>query len=521
LGRKFYDDDPLIAEPPPRAVEKAASRKLSDYYDIVSHILATPGARQTPRKPIPAEGINTMGDPMEGAWWERRHYWKRMSLAELKRGPGSERGPATDGKWTVVGAKTEGITPGFVILDRHKRRYFVKFDPPSNPEMATGADQIASKLFYALGYHVPENYIVYFSPDMLQLGEDVIVEDRVGRKRAMTGRDLAEILLRVHKGEDGRYRATASLALPGKPIGPYRYFGTRADDPNDVVPHEHRRDLRGMHLACAWIDHDDSRSINTLDVLTDGPRGRYIKHYQLDFGSTLGSGSDKVNSPRSGGEYLFAWKEAAVQLATLGLAVPHWARARFPELSAVGRFESAVFDPERWVPEYPNPAFRNRLPDDDFWMARQIVNLRDDEIRAVVATAEYSNPQAAEWVAKCLIERRDKIGRAALAKVLPLDRFELSDGRLKWMDVAAAHGMGAAPGVTVRWEAFDNERETGTTIPEQTSAKLPRMNSDGYWRAVLQSPSRPEQVVKVYVRKRGDALEVVGVERKWQSRARF
>jgi hypothetical protein len=195
-----------------------------------------------------------------------------------------------------------------------------------------------SKVFHALGYHVPENHVVYFRPDLLELGPDVAVEDKQGHKHRMTSRDLSEILMRVYQQPDGRYRATASLAVQGKPVGPYRYFGTRSDDPNDTVLHEHRRDLRAMHLACAFIDHDDSRSINTLDVVADGASGKYVKHYQLDFGSTLGSASDKVNSPRSGGEYLFGWKQAGVQLVALGLAVPSWARARYPDLEAVSRF---------------------------------------------------------------------------------------------------------------------------------------------------------------------------------------
>lgn len=514
-GRKFYDDDPLIQEPPPRPVRNAASRKVSDYHDILWLTLATPGEKQRHGALIPAQGINTLGDPMEGAWWERRHYWRRMTLAELQRGSGQDAAPAMDGPWTVVSAKTEGITPGFVVLDRHKRRYFVKFDPPSHPEMATGADQIALKIFYALGYHVPENYIVYFRPETLQLGEDVTVEDRLGNRRKMTQRDLSEILLRVHKGSDGRYRATASLALPGKPIGPYRYFGVRSDDPNDTVPHEHRRDLRGMHLACALVNHDDSRSVNTLDVLADGPSGKFVKHYQLDFGSTLGSASEKINSPRSGGEYLFGWRQAGVQLLTLGLAVPHWARASYPKLAAVGRFESAMFDPDRWVPEYPNPAFLNSLPDDEFWMARQIVNLRDEEIRAIVKTAQYTDPRAAEWVANCLIERRDKIGRAAFGKVLPLDRFELRDGRLEWVDLAAAYGLGTAPEIGVGWAVFDNQSETSRPIAGENSARLPPMQGDGYWMAALESPARPGQAVRVYVGKRGGRAQVVGVERTW------
>lgn len=515
LCRKFYDDDPLSREPEPRAAQNLDVRKLSDYYDILKHTLATPGEKQRRGAQIPAQGINTLGDPMEGAWWEKRHYWQRMTPAELERGAGGYAAPATDGRWKVVSAKTEGITPGFVVLDRNNRRYFVKFDPPSNPEMATGADQIACKIFYALGYHVPENYLVHFHPDILELSEDVTVEDKLGRKHKMTGRDLSEILLRVHKGRDGRYRATASMSLPGKAIGPYRYYGTRKDDPNDTALHEHRRDLRGMHLACALVDHDDSRSINTADVVEDGPSGKFVKHYQLDFGSTLGSGSDKVNSPRSGGEYLFGWKNAAIQLVTVGLAVPRWARARYPNLKAVGRFESAMFDAEHWFPEYPNPAFLNRLPDDEFWMAKQIVNLRDEDIRCIVKTAEYSDERATEWIIRCLIERRDKIGRAAFAKVLPLDRFELRNGRLEWVDVAAAYGLGSAPEIRIRWALFDNESEADTPIPGENASQLPRMQGDGYWMATLDAAARPGQTVRVYVRKRGEQTQVVGVEHTW------
>jgi hypothetical protein len=519
FGRKFYDDDPLIREPEPLPV-KATTRKISDYYDFFWHTLATPGEKQRIARPISAQGVNTLGDPLDGAWWEHRHYLRRMSLAELQSGPEKDSAPAMDGDWIVVSAKTEGITPGFVILDKNKRRYFVKFDPPSNPEMATGADKIGSTIFHALGYHVPANHIVYFHPEMLKLGEAVTVQDRFGRKRKMTTRDLAGILSRVRRESNGRYRATASLAVPGKPIGPYRYFGTRADDPNDTVPHEHRRDLRGMHLAAAFVDHDDSRAINTFDTLVQGSSGTFIKHYQLDFGSTLGSASTEPNSPRSGGEYLFGWKQAGVQLFTLGLAVPRWAHASFPKLDSVGRFESTVFDPDKWVPEYPNPAFLNRLPDDEFWMAKQIVNLRDEEIRAIVETARYSDPKAAEWVTRCLIERRDKIGRAAFGKVLPIDRFELRDGRIEWVDLTAAYGLGAALEIRVRWSDFDNERETGIPVPGEQSARLPSMQADGYWMATFDSPARPEQTVRVYVRKRGNRTDIVGVERTWKGCAR-
>ena len=43
--------------------------------------------------------------------------------------------------------------------------------------------------------------------------------------------------------------------------------------------------------------------------------------------------------------------------------------ASYPRFPSIGKIEWKVFDPERWVPEYPNPAFLNRLPDDEFWGA--------------------------------------------------------------------------------------------------------------------------------------------------------
>jgi hypothetical protein len=508
-ARKFYADDPLLYEPKPRDAGAPKSRKLSDIYDLFSHQFSDLGERQpdpkTKKPPIRARAINTIEDPLQGAWWEQRHYYKRMSRAELQRGPGNTSAPSTRGKWTIVGAKAEGVTPGFQMIDADKRRYFVKFDPLSNPEIATAADQISSKLFYALGYHVPENYLIYFDVNQLELGADVELADAKGKTRKMTQRDLYEILLKVPKNKEGKYRGTASLALPGKPIGPPRYYSTRADDPNDVVPHEHRRDQRGLRLICAWLAHEDSRAINNIDVLATTADGvKYIKHFLLDFGSTLGSASTKANSPRSGLQF-FDWTDAAKNFFSLGLHIPYVDFAKYPHLPSVGRFEAKVFDPERWVPEYPNPAFRNALPDDDFWMAKQIMSLRDDEIRAMVETGQYTDPRATEWVTKCLIERRDKIGKVFFAKVLPIDRFRVENGTVAWDDLG-----GAKEAVTMQWHSFDNETEKRTAMAGATTARMPEASS--FLCLEVVRAARPAQKVFVYFRPGG---QLVGVEREW------
>ena len=494
---KFYPDDPLDKEPAPRNVDKVLSRKLSDYYDLFSHQFGKTGERQPKMGPpiVARASVNTLGEPMDGVWYVKRHYYRRMPAEELKRGPGDNRPPA-GAKWTVVGAKSEGITPGFTILDEKKQRYFIKFDPLSNPEMATAADSITSRFFHALGYHVPENYIVFFRPEQLELGPDVQLADATGKKRKMTSRDIYEILVKVPKTKDGRYRATASRGIDGKPVGPPRYYGTRKDDPNDTVPHEHRRDQRGLHVFSAWLDHDDSRSINNFDALVKEDGRQFLRHYLLDFGSTLGSASQKANSPRSGA-YFFGWKSSAQQLFTLGLAPPYWALAKYEEYPSIGLFEGDVFDPELWVAEYPNPAFLNRLPDDEFWAAKQVMAFTDEDIRTVVSTGLLTDAKAAEYLVQCLIKRRDKIGKAYFAKVLPLDRFRLdSSGRLIWDDLSKSLND-----ARVAWFAFDNV----------TGARTPAAGPSAWAVAEVTAPSRPKQTVHVFIR----SGTIVGLDRTW------
>jgi len=511
-ARKFYDDDPILREPQPRDVGALQARKLSDVYDLFSLQFADLGERQPPpgsKKPsIRAQGINTIENPFDNAWWEPRHFFQRMTPDQLRRGPGNSTAPSTRRKWTILGVKSEGVTPGFRMLDADNRQYFVKFDPLSNPEMATAADRISSKIFYAMGYHVPENYLIYFKEDQLQLGDDVELATASGKKRKMTLRDLYEILLKVPKTADGRYRGTASLSLPGKPIGPPRYFGSRTDDPNDVVPHEHRRDQRALQVFCAWLGHEDSRAINNIDITVQQDGLRFIRHYLLDFGSTLGSASTKANSVRSGLPF-FSWSEAAKNFFSLGLHVSYVDFAKYPHLPSVGRLEAKTFDPERWVPEYPNPAFRNALPDDEFWAAKQVMSLTDADLKAIVETGEYSDPRAAEWVTQVLIARRDKIGKAFFARVLPLDRFAVRDRQLAWEDLS-----GTAGSVSVQWHHFDNPSEQRTAISNATTAQVPAFSETGYLLAELTRPSQPKQKVFVYLRRR-EGTPIVGVERAW------
>ena len=83
-------------------------------------------------------------------------------------------------------------------------------------------------------------------------------------------------------------------------MGPFSYEGMRTDDPNDIVPHEDRRELRGLRVFAAWLNHHDTRSINSMDTLVEENGIRYLKHYLLDFGSILGSAGFAPKDPWNG-----------------------------------------------------------------------------------------------------------------------------------------------------------------------------------------------------------------------------
>ena len=514
-ARRFYEDDPIAREPAPLPVANVTKRKINEYYDFFQNTFWEPDKGIIKSGRVPRAGaVNTLGEVPDSSWYQNREV-ACMTVADLVRGPGTGKPPAMDRPWTVISGKNEGITPGFLIEDARGRRFYIKFDPKSNPEMASAADVIGSKFFYALGYNVPENYIVRFNRRQLRVGGEASVVGHRGRTRAMAERDVDDALERVPRDYEGNYRALASLAIAGDLVGPFRYYGTRKDDPNDVVPHEDRRDLRGLYVFAAWLNHTDSKSINSLDSVVEENGLRFIKHYLIDFGAILGSDSFEAKSPRAGNVYLFDFKPAAIQFLTLGLDVPAWQRASYPHIPAVGRFESAVFDPERWKSNYPNPAFDSRLPGDTFWAARKVMAFTDEQIRALVETGEYSDPRAVDWVARNLAVRRDKIGRAFFDDVLPLDNFAVHDGRLAFEDLAVKHGFAQPRAYEVHWSRFDNVAERASPVAGAGLAIPRELLAAGQYAAAEIRSGDPRKTVTVYLLTRDSRTRVVGIDRAW------
>jgi len=526
-GPVFFPDDPLERDPDRLPVPVPGEHEASEYYDVLENLFLEPGIAE----PLPASNVDTLGRVPDSTWFTNRHGRQHMTVEELARGPDRSGGPAA-GTWTIVGRTGAGVTPKFTIEDSRGDVYVVKFDPMSNPEMASAAEVISTKFFHAFGYHVPENYIVEFDAEQLEIEPGATFRDGTGIRRPITGAVVERWLEDVPRTPDGRIRALASLLLEGTPLGPFFFYGTRSDDANDVFRHELRRELRGMRAFSAWLNHDDSRSVNTLDMYV-GPEGEgHVRHHLIDFGSTLGSASLFAQKRRAGNEYFFEADRFFKGIYTFGFWVRDWVTVEYPDYPSIGRFEGDFFQPERWKAEYPNPAFQRMDEADAFWAARIVARFTDEDVRALVEEGRLSNPEAEDYLYRTLLKRRDKVVAHWLTRTNPLDEFELDAGgtRLTWANAAVTVGLESGnESYRLRWYALDNQAAEASGVGEEQGTARRQVEvpagawgppgPDGHRYALVEistvNPDRPawERPVVVALRSGGGPAEVVGIRR--------
>jgi len=452
-----------------------------------------------------------------------------VSSADVARGANTIDGPAP-GRWTVVGAKTAGASPGFRMRDARGELWFVSLDARGAPRAATGAIAVANRLFWALGYNQVENYLTAFRPEDLDIDATATVEVRPRYERPMKIDDLDGVLARGAKSADGSYRAMAARALPGRILGGFPYFGTRPDDPNDIVPHEHRRELRALKVFAAWTNLVDLKALNTLDtVITQDGRG-LVRHYLQDVGSTFGSGARGPHDFDEGHELVYegdpTWKRAV----TFGFYLRPWQTVPFHEHPEIGRIETVRgFTPDAWKPRVPVAPLRYARDDDTFWAALRVAAFTDDLIRAAVSEARYADPAATDMLTKILIERRDAIARAYLPKITPLVRFTLDErGELAFENAAVRAGVANPPagGYRAAWFAFDNVTQVARSIGEPVASReekiaapagVREMREGSYLEVSVTAldPAHPSwsRPIDVYFRRTTSGWRLVGLER--------
>ncbi|MDH3890761.1 MAG: hypothetical protein OEV49_06720 [candidate division Zixibacteria bacterium] len=391
-----------------------------------------------------AVNINSFDEVPNSSWFTNRHGFERMSTEQIRTGPARTAGPDTTGVWTVFRPKVGGQTPGFWIEDARGDQYIIKFDPHGFPQLGTGAAAVVSRYFHACGYNVAQETIVYWRPEMLRIKEGATIKNAAGKKRPFLQEDLDEILAEVHHEPDGRIRSLASLSL-GNVKGPFSYSGRRKDDPNDWCRHEDRRELRGLYVIGSLVNHYDLKDHNSLDVFEEENGRGFLRHYLLDFGSTLGADGHGAKPPIKGYANFFDLRDNFVSLVTLGLKTWPWEYAKPYQYPSIGYFESKLFEPDKFDPIYPNPAFENMTDRDAYWGAKIVMAFTDEDLKALVSTGQYSDPEAEAYLLRTLLERRDKIGRHWFNKINPLDYFEVGyfrrDLQFRFEDLAVKYGL--------------------------------------------------------------------------------
>jgi len=461
--QKFYSDDPIVRAVDSQDASAVRNRKIDLIYDTLENSFHWPGDH-TPN--VRAQNVNTVDEVPDSNWFTNRLGTRTITVDELLRGPDTIDGPAA-GAWTIIGAKNDGVMPGFTIRDAAGVVWFLKFDPPGYPAMATGTEIVVTKLFWALGYHVPEVHLARLQPETLTIDEGAQITTPNGNRRHFKSSDIKRLLRRAARDADGSYRVIASKALSGEPVGGFRFYGRRSDDPNDTIQHEHHRELRAYRTFSAWVNHVDSKSINTLDTIVEQDGKKVIRHNLLDFGSTIGSAGVYPREAFEGWEYLVEGKSALAGMPTFGFYIKDWRTIPLYRSRTVGTFpiDNSQWDPEKWKPRYANSAFRSARADDAFWAARRLQGFTDEMLRAVPTVGRFGDPESEAMLTKFLIERRDAIIRRYLPAVNPIVDIQLTGtGQLTFRNAAVDADVASTPTeYVVHWLLFDNT--TGATTP--------------------------------------------------------
>ncbi len=403
-----------------------------------------------------AKNVNAWDEVPDSSWFTNRMSRHIPTPAEAAKGSCEEiidpKGP-----FEVTGGKPDGLNPGFLIKTKTGKKYFFKFDGADQPERATSADVIGSKIYHAVGYPAPCNQVFYFDPKTLKLSPKATIKNAEGVKVPMTQADVQKAFDVVKPNKQGLVRGFASEFLPGRPLGPWRYQDTRPDDPNDVIDHEDRREIRGSGVMSSWTNHFDSRDQNSLTMWIENPKtGKgYVRHNIIDFGDCFGSiwAFDEM-SRRHGQTFYLKMGHMLADFATLGTIERPWDRAEFgPAGPTLGYYNAENYVADEWHNGYPLPAYSNMREEDAAWMARIIADLGEEQLNAIIDEAKLENKVLDRELRKAILGRRKKVLARYLGRLSPLSYPTLDKGDVCLRDLAVRAGV-ADKNTRAYWASF-------------------------------------------------------------------
>jgi hypothetical protein len=396
--------------------------------------------------------VNSLDEVPDSAWFTNRIGAHPMSIEDVQRGacePAKLLDPdvAPDGSWVIDKGKENGSSPGFRVAIAGKGKFMFKSDG-AVPEHASAASVVGAAAYNAVGFYTSCEQIVYIKRSLLKLTPGLRVTGNFLGGKPFDEKAL-DAVLAVTARRGALLRFQASSWLPGRLVGPFRYEGTRDDDPNDVIPHENRRELRGGALLAAWVDHFDAREQNSMDswVVEKPSEGDsspgHLVHFYLDTSDCLGSTWDWDEvTRRLGFSYIVDWGDLSRDFVTLGIPVRPWDRVkRLPGFEQFFYFDVDNFEADKWKNEYPNPAFSRMTERDGAWMARILSRFSPGAVKALAELANFTDHRQTDYLAYVLEGRLRKILERYLTHLSPVADLHVVDDRLCGVDLAEARAL--------------------------------------------------------------------------------
>jgi hypothetical protein len=389
--------------------------------------------------------VNSLDEVPDSSWFTNRIGVRALTAGEVELGacPASlllDGANAADGSWVIDKGKGEGSTDGFRVVVPGRGKYLFKADDADTPEHSSAAETLGARVYYAAGYYTTCEQVVYFRRSALKLTPGLRWKHNFGDEEDFGPAELEKVLAHCARKGD-LIRMQASAWLSGQNIGGYQYEGTRVDDPNDVVAHDDRRELRAKRLLDAWIDRFDDRRGNTIDMwIADRPgppdtSPGHVIHYQTDTSEALGSEwAWEPISRRLGYSYVLDWRDVTVDLFTAGARLETWDTVRkTPGKAFFAYFNVADFVPEDWKNEYPVAAFSRMTERDGAWMARILAHFDSSTVEVLSRTAQFSDPRDADYLDRVLEGRLRKILERYLTVLSPIAEIHLESGQTEYL----------------------------------------------------------------------------------------
>jgi hypothetical protein len=411
--------------------------------------------------PRPARDVNAADEVPCSTWFCPRNHLRPMPLDAIAAGP---PGAAPRLPLRIVKGKDQGDALGFQVVDAEGRKFLLKLDPVGRLGMSTAAEVIGARLFHAAGYNVPANFVLDLGPNDLIVDPDATFKLYRVQRRALTPEIVRQRLARAARTRDGHLRAVAVSWIDGKVLGAFDMQGRRPDDPNDRIPHEDRRSLRASWMLAAWLAIYDASAINTLDSYVDEDGRHFVRHYMIDFGAGLGSGTTDIKGPQDGGQYLVEFGRTLASMFSLGLYRREYQSQRVAwtrgvaEHPRVGWLSAKDFDVDAFRTGRKVPAHRRMTDRDAYWGAKLVTSFSDAQLAAVAGAARIE-PIDAAYLAGALAARRDVIGRryltAMTAVEAPVVTADDRGARVCFADLAVERGYLAVQHVRYRVRVSD------------------------------------------------------------------